>query len=79
MPTQPTVTPKAILFSWCKHKGITPSDLMRAIGCTYNHAWRLIQDPDYPITPNTLGNLLIKYGQGGPAPAIADAMRLQPN
>lgn len=52
---------------------------MRAIGCTYNHAWRLIQDPDYPITPNTLGNLLIKYGQGGPAPAIADAMRLQPN
>ena len=67
-------SPKEILRRWAKKNGITPAALAEQSRFTYNHAWKILSG-GYPITLETLGRLLLVYGQDGPALEMAEAMR----
>jgi hypothetical protein len=67
---------RAALIDWCHQNNIRPRELAATIHCDYQHAWKLLCT-DAPITLPTLARLLIFYGTGGPAPAIAAALKTE--
>lgn len=73
-----SLSPKQALQDWCAKREIGPQQLAEAIKCTYQHAWNLLSGT-YPITLPTLARLLIVYGKDGPAPAIAESMKIELN
>lgn len=69
-----TKKPNNLLRKWLAEQGTSIYELMRALGCSYPHAWLIVRGKR-DVTPETLGKLLIAFGADGPAPQMAEHMR----
>lgn len=69
------MTPNKFLALWLKEKGLTINEINKRCGYESNYLYQLLMpNGQRPVTYEVLGRLLVAYGKGGPAVAMAALM-----
>lgn len=77
IPNNSTFDEARVIFrKWAAEQKISPANLARKTGMSYQHSWALLAGKQ-KVTFHTLAVLLIAFGSEGPAISMAKTMRQQ--